>query len=208
MANTPTDICNLALPLIGHTQFLQNLETENSPEADVCNQFYEQDRDEVLAIAPWPFADRRWKPAALAPAALDDGAVPSGWQYAYARPPDAIKMGRIWTGLRNPATSQEIPFTEHYDGTLQAVILLTDQPTPEWVYTARITQVALYSAPFVRLVAQRLGPDLALGIKKDAQLAKALYEAWQLAAGVATQAALDGVQPDPAPAAPHVAARF
>lgn len=207
MATTKTGICNLALIQVQHTQFIQDIETEDSPEADVCNEVYDQCRDETLALAPWPFASRRWKPAALAAAGLDGGAVPTGWQYAYPSPPDRIKTRGIWTGRRNPATRDEIPLDEGYDSQLQAVILLTDQPTPEFIYTARIEQVSLYSPSFVRAVAQRIAVDLALGIKKDPELAKSLFGAWELAAGAATQAALDGVQPDHDPRPDHLRAR-
>lgn len=207
MASSPTDVCNLALIQIQHTKFVQDIETEDSPEADVCNEVYDQDRDETLEAAPWPFASRRWKPAALAAAVLDGGVVPTGWLYAYPAPPDRIKTRGIWTGRRNPATRDEIPFDEGYDSQLQAIILLTDQPSPEFIYTARIEQVTLYSPSFVRMLAQRIAVDLAMGVKKDPEMAKELFAAWELAAGAATQAALESVQADHNPRPAHIRAR-
>lgn len=207
MAKTKTDICNLALGQVQHTQFIQDIETEDSPEADICNTYYDQDRDEVLEAVPFPCAQRRWKPTPLDPATLDGGAVPTGWLYAYATPPDRIKMRGIWTGRRNPATRDEIPFDEHYDAQLQAVILLTDRLSPEWIYTARIEQVALYAASLSRMIAQRLAVDLAVALKKDPALAKDLFGAWEFATGMAAQTALEGVQPDRDPRPDHLRAR-
>lgn len=207
-----TDICNMALVQIQHSRLLDDVDTDDSPEADVCKLFYDQDRDEALEAAPWPFATRRYKPAALDATTLDSGAVPSGWSYAYAAPADLIKLRGIFDTVRNPGLDQQWPFDVHYDANLQANIILTDKAPDasvpvEFIYTARITAEALFPASFARLLALRLAPDLALGIAKDPQLAKGLMGAYEMALGNAVRTALEGVHPDPPPLAQHIRVR-
>lgn len=207
MASSATDICNLALGQIGHTAFIQNIETEDSDEADICNQYYEQDRDEVLSLAHWRCAGGRWLPAALDPTTLENGRVPTGWCYAFPYPPDGIKMREIWSGRHLAPTEWQEPFDEEHDGRLQTKILLANKQTPEFLYTRRIEQVTLYSPALVRLIAERLVVDLALAIKKDPALAKDLMSAFLVSIESAAQGELGSVNPGLPPEAHHLAVR-
>lgn len=58
MATSEEQICNMALAHVGHTQFIDDLETEQSTEAEVCNLYYEQARDFVIEAFPWPEATK------------------------------------------------------------------------------------------------------------------------------------------------------
>ena len=53
-----TDIYNQALANLGVTRYVSDT-TDQTLEAEVCNQWYEQVRDELLRSADWPFARRR-----------------------------------------------------------------------------------------------------------------------------------------------------
>ena len=52
------DIANLALGRIGVRSFISAF-TDNSENAEVCNQFYPLIRDKVLSSFPWAFAQKR-----------------------------------------------------------------------------------------------------------------------------------------------------
>lgn len=54
---TPIQICNLALSFAGASGISSLADT--SPQADECNNFYEIDRDVVLADHDWDFARKR-----------------------------------------------------------------------------------------------------------------------------------------------------
>src|SRR4051794_30649570 len=80
-------ICNLALSNVGKPS-ISDL-NEGSAEAKACKQFYEHVRDTLLQAFPWRFAG---KTQALAEVTNDK---PNRWQFAYARPTDCLKFGRV-----------------------------------------------------------------------------------------------------------------
>lgn len=210
MAQSDVSICNLALSRIGHTDFIADLVNDTSAEAEACRQAYGPARDEVLESAPWPFATRRARPAPLDGTALDNGSVPTGWTYAYALPADIIGpsgIRSIWPGVRNPRVSDEIPFAISYDGNSDQTIVLTDEQSPELIYTVAVTNAARFSAKFGSAVAFRLAAELALSIKKDAKLAQLMAQAYQQALAEAFAFARTGTKPDVEPDPDFIAAR-
>lgn len=207
------EICNLALNGIGHTRFIASPD-EDSEEADVCKLSYPQVRDEALEILKPSFATRRSRPAALDATTLDLGVVPDGWKYAYAPPADCVPNGLravVPAGglaVHNPRPDQQIPFAIEYDGKTAQVLVLTDQQNAELVYTARIEDATKYTATFCRALAERMGPDLVRGIRKDPRLlqAAAATSASATAAAVSSAGRAEKVSPeDPVPF--HIAAR-
>src|SRR5438128_882361 len=112
-------ICNLALLQIGQTSLIQDL-GEDSEAANACNLLYSVNRDETLQEFAWPFAQRRSTPAPLMATTLALGVVPTGWEYAFALPADAVTKGlvAIYPGLSNPRVDQEVPFEIQYDAKL------------------------------------------------------------------------------------------
>jgi hypothetical protein len=207
------EICNLALNGIGHTQFITSLD-EDSVEANVCKLSYPQIRDEALEVLKPSFATRRSRPAALVATTLDLGAVPGGWKYAYALPADCVPNGlrevqsSDGSSVRNPRPDQEIPFAIEYDSKTGQVLVLTDQEKAELVYTARLEDATKYTATFLRALAERMGPDLVRGIRKDPRLLQqaAATSASATAAAVSSAGRAEKVSPeDPVPF--HIAAR-
>jgi hypothetical protein len=201
MAMTKVQICNLALNSIGHTKFIEDL-TE-SRRGDVCNEVFDACLDEVLEAFEWPFATRHATPAQLDATTLDLGAVPSGWTYAYALPADCVPNGlrRIYPGTRNPRRDQETPFAIEYDGATDQTIVLTDDDAPEFIYTARVTNAALYSGSFGRALS-RTGSrsTCVLGLRKDAKLAQQAETGVRARLAKAAASAQRSVKPDEPPA--------
>jgi hypothetical protein len=207
MASSVEDIVNLALILIGQTAPVENLATDGTETADVANRIYPQDRDEVLAAFPWRFARKRVKPAALVSATLDNGDVPTGWEYAFAVPGDAVK-GQI-LGLYpydDVQPSDSPPFDMAYDGTTGQPIILANDDEPEFVYTAQITDPTQYPPLFVRALAAKLAEDFVLGLRKDPKLGQVAHAYYVDALGKArAEAARDQNQTRPIPK--HLAVR-
>lgn len=150
---TPEGVCNLALGVVGHRQFLDSL-NESSVEAEVCSRFYASTRNDLLAAWPWRFATKR---AVLALTAESR----SGWGYAYAAPADMLVARRIWDRRRNPGAGEAIPFAKELNDAASGHLILTDQAEAELLYTVELAVVALWPPHFVAAVAARLAVALA-----------------------------------------------
>jgi hypothetical protein len=153
MAGSVQEIVNLALSIVGDTAFVNDLATEDTAQARAGRVLYPQARDGLLAEYDWPFARKR------ATLGLLDAVTRSGWGYVYALPADCLYAREVYS-TRNPA--RRTPYRlEHHDG---ATVLLTDQETPELIYTGRLEEVTLYPAPFVDALAARLAIGLAMAL--------------------------------------------
>src|SRR4051812_47202369 len=198
MATDEVTICNLALNAIGVTAYISDL-NESSDEANACRLAYPQARDEELEVTAPSWATRRVRPAALDPAQLDLAGGAGGWAYAYALPHDALPHGLRsgFSGIRPPPGDQQIRVAVGYDGNTGQAIVLTDQETPEFVYTARITDPARFPATFARAIAERMAKDLIRGLRKDLRLLEAQRRMSGEASGTAAASAGRASKPDP-----------
>lgn len=76
-STTEIDVCNKALRRVG-AKTITSL-SDGSHEADVCNEFWPQTRDEVTACHPWNYAKERVKLYAVAELEVDTGPAPADW---------------------------------------------------------------------------------------------------------------------------------
>lgn len=194
------DICNLALSRIGVRDFIEDLD-EDSTEATLCKVAYGPCRDELLELFGWPFATKRTTPAALA------GVTRSGWSYAYALPDDCVAVRYLWSGTRNPRPDQTIPFDTEGGGAGDTRILLTDEATPEVVYTYRLENPERYPPLFVQALAWRVAGELAISIPEKSRLADGLRGQFELALARAISAAVKQRQSDPRPDSEFISVR-
>lgn len=153
MASSEVQICNMALGHVGISIFIDSL-SEQSQQATVCNLFYEPCRDMALADFDWNFARRR---VALA----DLGTPPTNWLYRYALPADCLAVRYLVVpGSREPRANQRIPYEIAEEGEVR--VLYTDQEEAELVYTRRVENPNLFSAQFVKALAQLLASEIAI----------------------------------------------
>ena len=205
MATAEAQICNKALARIGIKNWIDDLTTDQSEEAEACNVFYEDNRDSLLKRFNWPFATRR---AVLAQLANESR---GGWAYCFALPADCLKaryifpdglsqvlytpvqpsqLLGIWTNPRTPRVDQRVPFAIEKQANTESAMLLCDYSTPTLVYTAKTADVAQFSALFTDALAWLLATDLAMALtlrpdrydlaKKEAAEALKLCEAESL----------------------------
>lgn len=189
MATAEAGVCNRALLRIGSSQLINDL-GQNSPTARSCLALYPDARDATLEARWWPFARRR-----KVLAALTDGER-GGWAYAYTLPSDCIApryidgdsdpedTNDILTGTFDPTgiTSGALPVPfETEDDETSGRVLLTDQPSAELVYTARIDQVARFTPTFKDALAFKLAADLAFGVAKKPAVGEAMLKAFEAA---------------------------
>lgn len=163
MAASEAEICNLALLLVGHTQFIDGLDDE-TPEAEACAQVYEKVRDSCIEAHAWKFAKRR---ATLS--LITDGER-GAWAYAYTPPAECLKPLWIWNGSEEPGQADSVPWDLEDDDTYGRVIL-TNQADAELIYTRRVTEVGKFSPLFVEAFAAKMAVYLAAGVVKKPALA-------------------------------------
>lgn len=216
MVTAEADICNRALARIGQkNELISDLATDQTETAALCNVFYPQCRDELLASFPWPFATKHQVLALLT-------TTRSGWACAYAAPEDMVQAQYIYPGFRRGAPIAQGPFgvrggfssaqlplggissTIAYameasdDGTSR--IILTDQSSAELIYTAQIIAVVAFPPLFVDCLAWKMASELALALPIKAQLADMASKKYELsfarAGAQAFRESTEDIQPD------------
>lgn len=197
MATTEANICNMGLARLGVTEYITDLASDQSEEAETCNIFYAQLRDACLAAFPWPFATRR---ATLAPLAGEPAR--DGWQYVFAVPDGCLKPRKIWpTGVnislfnaypnaglvnsvismnpRTPRSDQRIPFAIEKATADDSQVLLCDLETAVLFYTARVVDPARFPPMFTEAFAWLIAAEVAMPLTKKtdkAEWARKMYE--------------------------------
>ena len=103
-------ICNLSLSHLGDSATVASISPpEGSAQAEHCERWYPMARDTLLQMHDWGFATKRATLAALA-------TVPSDWGYAYALPPDFIKLiGPPGSGMSWASLPPDGRFTTRYE---------------------------------------------------------------------------------------------
>lgn len=201
MATSAADICNRALLRVGQRETIETLD-DGSTAAASLKAIYDDTRDIVLVAHPWPFATVR---EALTEVTLSTGETPvqgrtyvdarAGWEYAYQLPAECVHAQYLWTGIRNPTSTQRVAFTTEYDQTYGRV-LLTDMEDAVLVYTLRVEDVRRYPSTFVDALAWALAADLAMAQPKKQDLARYCENQYRFALARAAASTANEAQPD------------
>lgn len=146
--SSEVEISNLALAQLGDSATVASINPpEGSAQAEHCQRWYPIARDSLLEMHDWGFATKR---AALA--ALNNPW--SQWQYAYAKPSDALKILAILDSAAPDDYSQPYPLNASaalLNGdqrgvyTPQPFVTETDDNGNEIIYTNQIDAVARYT---------------------------------------------------------------
>lgn len=177
MVTTDVELCNHALSYLGESR-IEAL-TESNERSRICNVFYEQTRDELLAMYQWPFAVGRASLAAVSEENLTQ------YEYKYALPTDYLRLidlvdpetGKIMGGVRQepypPGDSVE---TWPYSRTgvryqIEGNRLLTDENPCIIRYTRKIETPGLFPELFVAAFIPSLAAKIAPRLSQNNQLA-------------------------------------
>lgn len=147
-------IGNLALIALGNASLIESL-SENSVEAKLINELYDQSRKQTLEAFDWSFARKRLVLSTHA----DD--PPDGvWAYRYQYPADCLAFRRIENPMGEEADA--IPFTVEPgdDGTTKSI--LTDLNEAKGIYTFDQELVDLFSSHYVDTLAYSLAYKIAI----------------------------------------------
>jgi hypothetical protein len=172
-------ICNRALSEMGSQSSIADF-NEKSTEALECRKFYEPVRDWLLGKAHWNFCRRAISLALLKQAAgsiWTDAQPQPPWGYSFAYPSDCIKVRYLTSGM-----SFIVAGDKDVSGNAIKVIL-TDDPQPIAVYTAKVIDTSIWDPEFTEALVYSLAGRLAIPLSGDkdlmrlnTQLANALIE--------------------------------
>lgn len=167
-----TEIYNQALSNLGVTRYVSDT-TDQTIEAEVCNQWFEHVRDELLRMADWPFARRR-----VALAVVAGG--PDHWLYQYRYPSDCLFLrSLVIEGVRNPRTDQRIEFEIGSDASGR--VIWTDLESAAAVYTKRITDATVFDPAFISALSWGLSSRIAMPLSVDPRLSQMAAQQFSLA---------------------------
>lgn len=182
MANL-VQIYNLALARVGHTQRV-TLTTERNQHTELCNELYEQCRDQVLRDFPWRFAKRRLALSVLA------GTPPDNWLFQYTKPSDCLRLRYLdFPGNRTPLYQNKIPFELASIGDREAIF--TDQEEAVLVYTQRIEDTSRFDPLFVAALADLIASELVVPLRGKPDLVNLLLQKYERSVGLAAAASLN-----------------
>jgi hypothetical protein len=167
------DICNNALREIGATPITSFL--DNTIEAELCNQFYEQTRDELLEDYPWSFALKRQE------LALVVGNPLYQYKYMHELPYDLLRL--FHTNI-------------HGDYTVEGTNLLSNQESVYAIYISRVTDSSKFTSQFSQAFIKAMVAKLIFPITKRERLVEPAMAA---ARGALENAKSSDAQQSPGP---------
>lgn len=142
---TATEVINQALRFLGSTRITSI--GDQSKNANVASDIYEQVRDDLLASHPWNFASDRVELAR-------DAAAPAyGFQYKFALPADWLRT----VSVHNNDAGHGTLYNKEESG-----FVLADAERVWMRYVKRITDANAMTASFRRAWASALARDMAL----------------------------------------------
>ncbi len=161
-----TSICNLALAKLGISPIMAL--TDESKQAQFCNRFYGQTRDEVLQAHRWNFAMRR---AALNKLA---DAPQSEWDFAFQIPVDCLRIVQLNGYQANERLGE---FSVEGDQ------LLANAEVANVRYIGRVEDGSFYHPLFVHALATMLASRLAGPLTGSRNLPSELLQEYEVITG-------------------------
>lgn len=169
MADTPEDICNLALSHVDSEGTIEDLDPGLGEEERVCNLFYSICRRQVLSSHPWGFATKQ---VALSLSTLTTP-VDTRWEYAYQYPSDCLKFERL-INVADPDVKLPHKVINH-DGDK---VILTNEEDALGEYIIDVTDVTRFDPMFEMSLSYWLAAHIATpltGSEQKRQNALTMY---------------------------------
>ena len=150
------DICNSALNLLGAST-ISSL-TEDSKNARLCNQRYENIRNRMFRSHAWNCLTKRVE------LAKDSTAPVVEFANQYTLPTDCLRVLKVHTGTTDSIKDQ-------IDYVVEGRKIKTDEGTIFLIYIATITDPNQYDTYLTEALAAAIAADLAYAITNNATLA-------------------------------------
>lgn len=235
-ALSETDIANMGLSYLGISTQIQSF-SDNTEQAKACGFWYPKCRDQLLQMAPWPFAYTAVALASDGSTAGASGTVGGtlafpGWPYAYQYPNDCLQAVAVttyagqrlgpafWSNWWWPTSGMtyaipKIPYkiVQSQANPGQQMILcdvLSNASSPLYLfYIQCVTNTAQFSPLFCDALSASVGWKVGMSIR-SANPQKVQYcQAMATKARLEALAqALNSMQQDPASESPSITARW
>ena len=127
-----TDICNTAVSWLGGN-FITNVDTDETEEADLCRRNYNRARDAVLEARDWTFAT---KAVQLSPLSTTPD---FGWSYQFLKPSDCIRVMEV---------SSDSQFLNFIEWEIQGANIMSNYSTIYIKYIERVQDTTRFSPGF------------------------------------------------------------
>ena len=153
------DIANNALSILGGST-ISSL-TEDTKNARICNQRFENVRNRVFRGHPWNCLIKRVQLAENSTAPVIE------FENAFALPSDFLRVLKIHNGTTDSVAS-DMPYK------VEGKNIITDESTVYLVYVAKDTDPTNYDTYLYEVLAYQLAADMCYSITNNATLAKNL----------------------------------
>lgn len=168
MASDETEIYNLALDTIGARNKISS-PLEQSREAEACNLWFPNIRDQVLASAAWPEST---KMARLGLLAEQDSDL---WVLGKPRP-DLLNAYAIPSDCLRPQYLSDYSKFTIQSFAPETRAIMSNSGSPVLIYTFRQTLVSLWSAELQMAIMYGLAASICMSLTGKTSRAKLLYE--------------------------------
>lgn len=155
-----TRLANMALRHLAVSTTIANVETDKTPHAKACQDFYDAALDQVLRDWRWPFATK------IQALGLVEEEPNDEWGFSYRYPSDCVDFRRIQSGAaRVDSRATQVKYRLGADDSGE--LIFTDQPDAVGEWTFRHVDVAHYPADFgvalSYLLASLIAPSVTAG---------------------------------------------
>jgi len=150
------DMCNSALNLLGASTI--SALTDDSKNARLCNQRYENVRNRVFRSHAWNCLHKRVQLAQNSTAPVIE------YSFAYALPSDCLRVLKVHNGVTDSIQSA-------IDYKLEGRNIVTDEGTVYLIYVALDTDPNNYDSYLQESISHQLAADLCYAITNNATLA-------------------------------------
>lgn len=168
MATDAIALYNLALDTVGARNNI-SLPTEQSREAEACNRWFPNIRDQVLASAPWPEATKMERLALLS---LQDDDT---WVQGEPRP-DLLNSYALPTDCLRPQYLSNFGKFAIQSASAENRALMTSQTSPILIYTFRQVLVSMWSQELQMAIMYGLAASICVPLTGKTARAKLLLE--------------------------------
>lgn len=171
MDKTKLDICNMALAILGQVD-LSSLQEENQ-RAQLCNQYYDIVRQQLLRSHDWTFAKATEK-LSLLKQDEERGLA----QFVYAKPAKCLFVSKVFNkGRMDKAGS----FKLELDSSSKKEVIRTKVEEAYAEYVMDIEDTTLYDSQFVEAFSAALASKIAMSLTGSIQLYQMAMQTFQFA---------------------------
>lgn len=171
MEKTKLDICNMALAILGQVD-LSSLQEENQ-RAQLCNQYYDIVRQQLLRSHDWSFAKAVEK-LSLLKQDEERGLA----QFVYNKPTKCLFVTKIFNKGRVEKADN---FKLEFDVNTKKEVIRTKVEDAYAEYTRDVEDTTLYDSQFIEAFSAGLAAKMAMSLTGSTQLYQMATQTFQYA---------------------------